>query len=107
MAQLIRFTDGLLVEIADNPDRATPVSGRAAERMTEAFQSAVDTMAGALRSIVSSSRQALRDTHATEVELEFGVGFSMEGNVFVTKVSGDGNLTVRVKLNNQDEQGKS
>ena len=99
MANLIRFADGVMVEVSQNPDPISPVSGKSAERMTQAFQAAAEVVSGMLRALVSTSARALRDAGAAEGEIEFGVGFSIEGNVYVTKATGEGNISVRVKVN--------
>jgi hypothetical protein len=99
VAQLIRFADGVLVEVAQNPNPIAPVSGKAADRMSQAFQAAAEVISGVLRAVVGSSARALRESGAGEAEIEFGVGFSIEGNIYVTKATGEGNITVRVKVN--------
>jgi len=88
-----------MVEVSQNPDPVSPVSGKAAERMTQAFQVAAEVVSGVLRAIVGTSARALRDSGASEAEIEFGIGFSIEGNIFVTKATGEANITVRVKVN--------
>ncbi len=40
MVELIRFTDGILVEVTHNTNRAEPVAGMSAERMVQAFDTA-------------------------------------------------------------------
>ena len=35
--------------------------------------------------------------------MSFSVGFSMEGNVYITKLKGDGNITVKVKVNGRSQ----
>jgi hypothetical protein len=97
--QLIRFADGVLVEIAPNEDPIAPISGKAAQRMQQGFDAAAEVISSVLRAVTAGSARALRDSGASEAEIEFGVGFSVEGNIYVTKATGEGNLTVRVKVN--------
>jgi hypothetical protein len=96
MADLIRFADGVLVEVTRNPDSAAPVAGKAADRMTQAFQEAADAMGGVMRSVVGAASRALRDVGAAQAEVEFSVGFSIEGSIYVTKAKGEGTLTLKV-----------
>jgi len=98
MANIIRFADGVMVEVAPNPTPGEPVSGRSVERTSQAFQAAAEVVGLALKSVVSSVQRAVRESGASTAELEFGVGFSVEGNVYVTKISGEGNLTVKVTI---------
>jgi len=98
MNHIVRFADGILVEVAPNPDPVHPVSGKQVERSAQAFQAAADAVAASLRAVVQSVKQAARTSGAESVELEFGIGFSIEGNAFITKMTGSGNIAVRVKL---------
>jgi|CXWL01.1.fsa_nt_gi hypothetical protein len=99
MSHVIRFADGVLIEVAENPNPAAPVSGGAAERLSAAFQSSADLIGSVLRVVVSATSRALRDSGAAEAEVEFNIGFSIEGNIYVTKATGEGNIAVRVKVN--------
>lgn len=98
MTHLIKFADGLMVEIAQNPDKAVAVAGKSAEKVAAAFASAAETVGTALRAVIAPVAKAARDAGATETEIEFSVGFSVEGNVFLSKVTGDGNILVKVKV---------
>lgn len=101
MADLVRFEDGVMVEIAGNPNRTSPIAGKEAERAAIAFQSATDVMGAAIRAVVNPLQSAIASAGAVEAELEIGIGFSVEGNAFITKVTGEGNIVVRVKVNGQ------
>jgi hypothetical protein len=98
MPHLIRFADGIMVEVAAPPNRAEPVSGKAAERVAQAFQSAAEVVSGVLKAVVGSTSRAVREAGAVEAEIEFGVGFSIEGSIYVAKLASDGNISVKVKV---------
>jgi hypothetical protein len=99
MTNLVRFQDGVLFEVARPADAASPVVGKDAERVASAFQAAANVIGTTLRSVVSSLNQAVIDSGAAEAEIEFGVSVSIEGNIYVTKVTGEGSITVKVKVN--------
>jgi Trypsin-co-occurring domain 1 len=107
MANIVRFADGVLVEITRNPTPAEPVAGKAVERANQAFQAAAEVLATALKAIVSPVQRAVRDSGAKEAELEFGVAFTVEGNIYVTKVTGEGNITIKVTINGDQEPAKA
>jgi hypothetical protein len=101
MAELIRFADGVMVEVVSNPDPVTPVAGKTADRISQAFQDASDVMGGVMRSVISSTTRVVRDAGAAEAEIEFGVGFSIEGDIYIAKASGQGNITVKVRVDGE------
>jgi hypothetical protein len=98
MADLIRFADGVMVEVAPNPNRTTPIAGKSAERVAEAFQSAVEIIAAVVKSVVGSTGRAVREAGAADAEIEFGIGFSIEGSVYIAKLGHEGSLKVKVKV---------
>lgn len=98
MAHLIRFADGVMVEVAQNPNPASPVAGKAADRMEQAFQASAEVVSSVLRTVVGSTTRAVRESGAKEAVLEFGVGFSIEGNIYVTKVAGEGNIKLTITI---------
>jgi len=98
MAQLIRYSDNVYVEIAENPDRAVAVAGKSSERIGVAFQDAADALDRILRPMVESVRRTMEQARVTECEIELGLGLTLEGNLYVTKASSSANLTVRAKV---------
>jgi hypothetical protein len=98
MAQLIRFADNVLVEIAANSDRAQPVAGRTAEKVGQAFQAATDTIGAVLKSVISTTTRAVRDAGATDCEIEFGMAFSVEGWLYLAQVGTEGSISVKVRI---------
>lgn len=98
MSQIIHFADGIMVEIAASPDRTAPISGKSAERVPYAFQAATEMVAGVIRSFLASTSKELVAVGIKEAEIEFGIGFSLEGNIYVTKTKAEGNIGIRFKL---------
>lgn len=101
MPNVIRFKDGVMVEVAASQTPGQPVSGsgKTVERVGQAFQSATGVAGTALKSIVTGMRTALQDTSISEAVVEFGVGFSIEGDIYITKVKGEANINVTVTIN--------
>jgi hypothetical protein len=48
--------------------------------------------------LVEVWRELNKDLEVQEADVEIGLGFEGEGNLFVTKAKGSANLTVRLKL---------
>ena len=99
MAQLIKFKEGITVEVAENPNRVQAVSGKAADKVASGFESATEVLSSIIKTVSRSIKKELEAAGVAEAELEFGVGFSIEGNIYITKTTGEGNLSVRMKVN--------
>lgn len=103
MAELIKFTDGVMIEIAQNATPTTAVSGKAADRLTHAFQESSDAILAVVRTVVASAAPLLRDSRAGNIEIELAFAFSLEGNVYIAKSSAEGNLSIKVTMNGETQ----
>lgn len=100
MSKIVRFADGVMVEIAASQTPGEPVSGtgKAVERAKQAFEAAAGVAGVALKAIVGSVRTAVREVSVAQAEVEFGVGFTVEGDIYITKVKGEANINIRVTI---------
>lgn len=75
-----------------------PTSTRdAGERVLDAFERAHDVIVGAATSTIEVlGKLATRAARPDKLEIEFGLGFSIKGNIIV--VSGQADATLKVKL---------
>jgi Trypsin-co-occurring domain 1 len=95
--KLIELSDGILVEAEVSPDEATQIAGGAASRV----ESSLDRIEPVLLNVckpISSVWNTITDLHVDHVEVEIGLSFEGEGNVFLTKAKAGANLTVTLSL---------
>lgn len=96
--RLIQLSDGILVEVEVEPDEAQPISGGAAKLVSSGFGKVQPMLVGMCESLASTCRELQKTAGVQSAELELGLGFEAEGNLYVTKSTGSANLTVRVVL---------
>jgi len=104
--KLLKFNDGVLVEVGVQRDQAQEMSVNAAERLKMNFEAAC----GLLRQIATPIKGAfanLADELKTPIkietaEVELGLSFSAEGNLFVTKATGEASLKIKLVFKRKD-----
>jgi NTP-dependent ternary system trypsin peptidase co-occuring protein len=88
--------DVLVQTIAGPATERTSALGEAGERVQDAFEKAQDVIVGAAVSTVGLLGKLGRNARPDKLELEFGLGFSVKGQVIV--VGGQADATLKVKL---------
>lgn len=96
--QLIQFEDGPLVEVEVRDDQAQEVSGRFAQKVGATFDAIRPLIITACRPIASACQELNREMEIDEAEVELGLSFEGEGNLYITKSTAGANLTVRLLL---------
>ena len=96
--KLIRLKDGTLVEVEIDSRHPTQISNRAADAVDAAIDGIHDTLLKACKPIASVWRELNKDMVIDQAEIELGLGFEAEGNLYITKATGSANLVVRLTL---------
>jgi hypothetical protein len=85
-----------VVQVAGSEPTATRLE-RVKDRAAEAFERAKDTIVAVATSTLEVAGELARRAAAPqEIEVEFGLKFSAQGNVIVAGGSGEATLTVRL-----------
>lgn len=96
--QLIEFENGPLVEVEVQADQVQEVSGRFAQRVGETFDKIRPLILTACRPVVSACQELNQEMDIDEAEVELGLSFEGEGNLYITKSTAGANLKVRLLL---------
>jgi len=101
--KLVRFKDGVLVEVGVQRDPAQlQMSHRAAEELGKNFEVIAAMLKKVCSPVVSAFTEMGRDTNRPvsieSAEVELGLGFEAEGNLFVTKATAEATLKVKLTL---------
>jgi hypothetical protein len=96
--RLIELEDGLLVEVDVLTEEPQPISGGFAQRVSSAFDRITPVIQRVCRSFVESYRQLPDSITLERAELELGLSFEAEGNLYITRSKGSANLVVRLTL---------
>ena len=102
--QLIEFHDGPLVEVEVRSDQVQEVSGRFARKVGATFDKIRPLIVDACRPVVSACEDLNRDLDIESAEVELGLSFEGEGNLYVTKSTAGANLTVKLVLKPRPKQ---
>lgn len=97
-SHMIQLSDGTYVEVEVSSDRVREVSGSTAERVAASFEDLrplVLRVCEPLRSLWTDLR---RQIEVDSLEVELGISFEAEGNMFVTRATAAANMTLRISF---------
>lgn len=98
-SRLVELADGTLVEIEVSENDARPISGGAADRLRDATLDRIKPiLLTACRPISEVWKELNKELSIEQAEIELGLGFAAEGNLYITKAKGSANLTVKLIL---------
>ena len=96
--KLIQLEDGTLVEVEVPPDQVQPISGDFAKRVDTTFEKIRPLLIKTCRPIVAAWTELNQETNIEQAEVEIGLSFEAEGNLYITKSKAGANLTVKLIL---------
>jgi len=103
--KLILLEDGIFVEAEVPSDMAQQISGGLAEKVKSTFDRIQPMLIKISKSISGAWKEINKDMQVDRAEIELGFGFEGEGNVYVTKVKADANITVKLILTPKAKEG--
>lgn len=96
--KLIELSDGILVEVEVPVTNAKQLTSASADRVGKASS----RIKPALTHVADAVRHATDEIHRTlsveNTEVELNLGFTAEGDVYITKFQSDSNLKVKLVL---------
>lgn len=104
--RLIELADGTLVEITVLGDGVQEISGRLAERVNSTTDRILPVLVNACRPVAAAWRELNKEMVIKEAEIEFGLSFEGEGNVYITRAMAGANLVVKITLKESDGKGQ-
>lgn len=106
-SRLIELGDGTLVEI-EASGRAEEIAGSAADKFKDATIDKIKPIIlKACKPISEIWDELDQKMHIEQAEVELGLGFEAEGNLYITKAKGNANLTVKFTLKPKSNKPKS
>ena len=96
--KLIELQDGTLVEVEVPPDQAQQIAGGFAEKVDTTFKQILPIVVKVCRPIATAWHEISQDMDIEKAEVEIGLAFEGEGNIYVTKATAGANLTVKLIL---------
>ena len=96
--KLIQLDDGTLVEVEVSPEQAQPISGGLAEKVNETFDKIHPILVRTCRPIAAAWTEINQEMNVEQAEVQIGLSFEGEGNLYVTKSKAGANLIVKLVL---------
>jgi hypothetical protein len=97
-SKLIELEDGTFVEVEVPPDQAQQISGGFADKVTATFDKIKPILIKTCRPIADAWKEINREMQIEQAEIELGLSFEGEGNLYVTKSKAGANLSVKLVL---------
>ena len=102
--KLIELEDGLLVEVEVPEDQAQQISGGLADRVSSTFNKIRPLLVKTCRPVAAAWQELSREMEIEQAEVELGLSFEGEGNLYITKSTAGANLTVKLVLKPNPDQ---
>jgi hypothetical protein len=96
--KLIELEDGTLIEIEVPADQAQQISGGLADKVQATFSKIQPLLVNTCRPIHAAWQEINQTMHIEQAEIELGLSFEGEGNLYITKSKAGANLTVKLTL---------
>lgn len=102
-SKLIKLRDGTLVEVEVTGTEVQQISGGLAKKVNTTIDDMKDVLSKACQPIVAAVKD-LREkvTDLEHVEVEVGLSFDIEGNIYITKANLGANVLVRMTLKDKE-----
>jgi hypothetical protein len=102
-SKLIKLDDGTLVEVEVAGDEVQQISGGLAEKVDATMNKIKPVLLRTCQPIVAAVKDLREDADLEQVEVEVGLSFDVEGNIYITKANFGANVLVRMTLKKSGE----
>lgn len=100
-SRLIKLDDGTLVEIEVPDNQARQIAGNLADKVDASLNKIKPVLLKACQSISSTLHDINDQIDLEQVEVELGLSFETEGNIYIAKATMGANILVRMTLKNK------
>jgi hypothetical protein len=96
--KLIQLDDGTLVEIEVAADQARQISGGFSDKVSSSFDKVQPLLVKVCNSVSAAWQEINQDMNIDQAEVQLGLSFEGEGNLYITKTKANANLTIKLIL---------
>jgi len=93
--KLIELSDGTLVEVSAAPGEVKEIAGSVADLVASNLLRLQDIVTKACRPVLRACLDMSKDVKIEQAEVELGLNFEAEGNIYITKAKGTANLSLK------------
>jgi Trypsin-co-occurring domain 1 len=101
--KLIRLEDDTLIEVEVLSDQVQQISGGFADKVDATFDKIRPLLVKTCRPIAEAWKEINKEMNIESAEIELGLSFEAEGNLYVTKSTAGANVTVKLVLKPKTE----
>ena len=101
-SRFIKLEDGTLVEVEVAGDEVQQISGGLAEKVGATLNKIKPVLLRTCQPIIAAVKDLREDVDLEQVEVEVGLSFDIEGNIYVTKARFGANVLVRMTLKSKE-----
>lgn len=101
--RLIRLSDETLVEVDVRESHVQDISGSFADRVSSTFERVKPILVNVCNPVVSAWGEINQKMNVQQAEIELGLNFEAEGNLYVTKSKASANLTIKLILHPKED----
>ena len=99
--RLIKLEDGTLVEVEVPAEAYQPIVGSLADKVDTTFDKIKPVLLKVYKPIAATFRELSQEIEVDQIEIELGLCFEYEGNLYITKTTLGANIIVRLMLKNK------
>ncbi len=97
--KLIELKDGTMVEVDVPPGQVQQIAGDGlVDKVSSTFDKIQPILVKTCRPITAAWKEMSKDMDIEQAEIELGLSFEGEGNLYVTKSKAGANLTIKLIL---------
>ncbi len=96
--KLIKLEDDTLVEIEVPDDQVQQISGGFADKVNATFDKIRPILVKTCKPVIDTWKEIGQEMHIQQAEVQIGLSFEGEGNLYITKSKAGANLTVKLVL---------
>jgi hypothetical protein len=96
--RLIELEDKTLIEIEIPGDQVEPIAGGVANKVDSTLKKIKPVLVNACKPIIEAWHELNQEMHIEQAEVELGLSFEGEGNIYVTRSKTGANLGVKLIL---------
>jgi Trypsin-co-occurring domain 1 len=101
--KLIQLEDGTLVEVEVPGEQIQQIAGGMADRVSATFDKVQPLLVRTCRPIAAAWAELSKEMNIEQAEVQIGLSFEGEGNLYITKSKASANLTIKLTLKPKEE----
>lgn len=100
--KLIQLEDGTFVQVDATEQEVQQIAGSIAKRVDAVFDKIKPTLLTVCHPVVAAVKELREEVDLEQVEVEVGLSFDFEGNVYVARTTLGTNVLVRMVLKKRE-----